>query len=157
MKLILIFTLSVLIINLECYSDSIHTNDTFSIIPPKLTQSDDGRILTFYLKSENGFAPNVNILIRKFNGTMEEYYEKTRFQAKSLNFQIIKSSFENNQSYFEYIGKLDDNQVHFYTKYVKNGEQIYVITATSLDIDWDKKKTELIKSVNSFNLNKISE
>jgi hypothetical protein len=153
MKSILIFTLSVLIINLECYSDSIHTNDTFSIIPPKLTQSDDGLVVSFVSPNGGKFAPNINVLIQTFDGTLEEYYEKSRDQVKALKFQTVKFTFENNHGYAEYIGKLENNQLHFFQKYVKNGKKIFVVTATSLEIDWENKKTELINSVNSFKLN----
>lgn len=157
MKSILTLIISVLIINLKCYGESIHTNEIFSIKPPTLRQSDEGLALVFYSPSGGKFSPNVNVLIQSFDGTMEEYYEKSRDQIKALKFQTIKSSFENNQAYFEYIGKLENNQMHFYQKYVKNGKKFYVVTATILEIDWENKKTELIKSVNSFNLNKISE
>jgi hypothetical protein len=153
MKSILIFTLSVLIINLECYSDSIHTNEIFSIKPPKIKQSDEGMVLAFYSQSVNKFARNINVMIQSFDGTMEEYYEKSRDQIKTVKFQIIKTSFEKNKAFFEYTGTVADKQLHFYQMYVKNGNKFYVVTATALDIDWDNQKSELINSVNSFKLN----
>lgn len=114
-------------------------------------------VLGFYLPSVNNFAGNISVIIQTFDGTMEEYYEKSRDQIKKFKLQIIKTSFEKNQAFFEYTGKLADNKLHFYQMYVKNGNKLYVLTATALDIDWDNQKSELINSVNSFKLNKISE
>lgn len=153
----LIISISIFLIAIKCIGQNTHTNDIFSITPPKIKKSDEGMVLAFYLPSVNKFAGNINVIIQTFDGTMEEYYGKSRDQIKTFKFQIIKTSFEKNQAFFEYTGKLADNQLHFYQMYVKNGNKFYVATATALDIDWENQKSELINSVNSFKLNKISE
>lgn len=153
MKSTFILKIIILLINSKCYGESIHTNDIFSIKPPKLNQSDDGMVLAFYLPSVNKFARNISVIIQTFDGTMDEYYELSIDQVKKAKFKIIKSSFEKNQALFEYTGKIENNQLHFFQKFFKSGNKFYVVTATSLDIDWENKKTELINSVNSFKFN----
>lgn len=157
MKLIFIFTLSILLINSQCYGESIHTNEIFSIKPPKLRESDQGVVLYFYSQNGGKLVPNVNVLIQTFDGTMEDNIEKSRDQIKAMKLKTIKMSIETNQAFIEYNGNIENNQMHFYQKCVKNGNKFYIITATSLETDWESKKYELINSVNSFKLNKISE
>lgn len=154
MKLILIFILSVITINSQCNGESIHTNDIFSITPPKIGRSDEGIVLLFYSPNGGKLVPNVNVLIQTFDGTMEDNVLKSRDQIKALKLKTIKMSIETNHAFIEYSGNLENNQLHFYQKCVKNGNKFYIITATSLESDWDSKKSELINSVNSFKLNK---
>ena len=44
--------------------------------------------------------------------------------------------------------------LHWYARAIKLENKIYLVTATSLQTNWDENKTELIKSVNSFSFKK---
>lgn len=155
MKLIFILTISVLTINFKSNGDSLHKNEIFSIKPPEFRDSDEGFVLFFYSPNGSKIVPNLNVLIQTFDGTMEDMIEKSRDQIKSLNLKTIKMSIETNQAFIEYNGNMETNKMHFYQKCVKNGNKFYIITATSLETDWDSKKSELVNSVNSFKLNHL--
>jgi len=154
MNQILIIAISIFLITIKCTGENTHTNDIFSITPPKIGRSDEGIVLYFYSPNGGKLVPNVNVLIQTFDGTMEDNVLNSRDQIKALKLKTIKMSIETNQAFIEYSGNLENNKMHFYQKCVKNGTKFYIITATSPEADWDSKKSELINSVNSFKLNK---
>jgi hypothetical protein len=114
MQSIFILTISFLLINSQCYGDSLHKNEIFSIKPPGFRESDEGLILFFYSPNGSKIVPNVNVLIQNFDGTMEDMIEKSRDQIKSMNLKTIKMSIETNQAFIEYNGNMENNQMHFF-------------------------------------------
>ena len=142
--------------SLSCFGANIYTNNIFSIKTPNVKENTDGILCSFYIQPNGGkFASNVLVQVQESNMTAEEFYDKQRSDCKSMNFKTIKTNLGNNSAVIEYTGQFGGNYLHWYQRILKSENKFFIITATSLDSDWKKDKTELLNSVDSFNLNNI--
>ena len=108
--------------------------------------------LMMFLPVENGFAPNVNVQIQPFPGTIEEYIKVTKGQftemSLKLNFEKLVSK---NEWLCEYSGSLKGGKaMHWYAKVVVASGKAYLATATTLEESWKAEADLLKKNVESF-------
>ncbi|OPX54406.1 hypothetical protein SAMN02745127_02813 [Oceanospirillum multiglobuliferum] len=108
------------------------------------------QVLQMYLPADNGFASNVNVLIQPYPGTLEDYKKLSDAQFAQLGLTIITSTISDGVLIFEYKGVVQGQNLHFYSKAIKNGNNFYLATATDSASNWSKNKGLLMKSVNSF-------
>lgn len=106
--------------------------------------------LVMSLPPEQGFSANVNVQIQPYEGSINEYKRLSDIQFYELEFNVFRSDTLNNTAFFEYTGKLNDTPLHWYAKAVKVGAHVYLVTATSLDALWDKYRSDLTRTVDSF-------
>jgi hypothetical protein len=120
----------------------------------KNTGSEPYQVAYFFLAPSDGFAANVNIQKQPFSGTIEEYDALSTKQFQDLKLELVNRSSKTNTLLYEYRGEMEGNKLHFYSKAVKSGPSIYLVTATSLDSRWNQQKGSLVKSVDSFSVMK---
>ncbi|MBI3186627.1 MAG: hypothetical protein HYZ31_02000 [Gammaproteobacteria bacterium] len=108
--------------------------------------------LIMMLPAEGGFAANVNVQIQPYAGSLADYKKLSESQFSQLGFKVMTSAIDKNILTFEYAGSMSDQTLHWYSRAIKKGNFIYLVTATSQERNWLKNKAALETSVNSFKL-----
>ncbi|MBU2869861.1 hypothetical protein [Colwellia sp. E2M01] len=108
--------------------------------------------IQMFLPPLNGFAPNVNVQIQAYNGTIKQYRKLSEEQFKQYDFTILSIKETDNLLSLEYIGSMQGLSLHWYAKAFKKGSHVYLVTATGTQADWEVNKEELMSNVNSFQL-----
>ena len=120
--------------------------------PPPLAGSQPLQML---LPAVNNFSANVNVQIQPYNGTLSQYKDISDSQFKQYGFKPVLSKINSNSITFEYTGLMSGKNLHWYSKAYKQGNFIYLVTATEQESNWLKTKNQLISVVDSFKLNKM--
>lgn len=102
------------------------------------------------LPSVNGFAPNVNVQIQPYSGSIDDYKKLSTGQFSLMGLEVISISSSGNELYFEYAGSLAGMNLHFYAKAIKNGDYVYLATATDTKTGWPQSFEKLKSVVDSF-------
>lgn len=110
------------------------------------------KVIQMFLPPQNGFAANVNVVIQPYTGTMKEYKKLSEAQFKQTGLTLLSIKQNDNSVSFEYTGVMQGILLKWYSIAHKKENIVYLITATSPKIDWEKNKKKLINSVNSFKL-----
>lgn len=114
-------------------------------------QGESTTALMTFLPVTEGFAPNINVIIQSFAGTIEEYNKITMDQFKSMNLKVISESNPSpKETVFEYAGKMNGQDLHFYARAISKGSKIYLVTATAKQTQWPSVGKTLRKHVDSF-------
>lgn len=124
----------------------------YDFTPPAFPHTVGGQVFQHYLPAADGFAANVNLQIQPFEGSMDEYIELSNEQFEQLDFAVVDMSRGDNEVIYEYRGRLQNTDLHWYSRVIKQGNYYYVVTATALESRWDTERDQLIDSVNSFSL-----
>ena len=125
----------------------------FSIDSLEASPSNNGgQVLYMFLPTENGFSPNINVMIQPYLGTIEQYRSLSEAQFKRAAWKIISIQDKGNTITFEYSGLFRGNQMHWYAKAVKKGDLVYLVTGTDSQLTWGKNKSKLMIAVDSFKL-----
>lgn len=111
-------------------------------------------VLAMYLPPSNSFAPNINIQIQPFGGTLDDYIALSKQQIDSLNLTVINVTIsEDGYAILEYMGDLQGASFRWYARVGMRDGKIYLVTATATQSQWDEVSTKLIECVKSFQLN----
>lgn len=154
-----IATISILLIFLASGALAAEQRNTFvsndlgiSIEAPidKDTKSPTYQIAMFFLPTSDNFAANVNVQKQQFIEPIEAYDKLTTSQFKQFNMTVLNRTLRTNELRYEYKGDMQGRTLHWYAKAIKTGQHVYLVTATSLDSQWEQQKSLLIKSVDSF-------
>jgi len=122
--------------------DSLDPSPTSGVIQP----------IQMFLPPVNGFAPNVNVQVQAYDGTIKQYRELSEGQFKQFDFTILSIKETDNSLSLEYTGSMQGLNLHWYAKVFKKGNHAYLVTATGTQADWEVNKEKLISNVNSFQL-----
>lgn len=122
----------------------------FSLAPPLTEEAKAGVVAMFFLPPKNGFGANVNVMVQDYQGTLAEYDTLSQKQFKDIGFRVIESKIGDKSIFYEYAGKQNKMDLHFYVKVWKKADKMYLITATGLEMDWEEQKDALMNSVKSF-------
>ena len=114
--------------------------------------SNGNQPITMLLPSEHGFSANVNVQIQTFENSLLEYQNLSELQFKQMNIELLRAEIKNGILQYEYKGFYEQRNLHWYAKAMKSGPYVYLATATSLEINWQQNRFELIKAVDSFKL-----
>lgn len=106
------------------------------------------------LPRKNGFAASVNVQVQSFNDTLANYKKSSDIQFEQAGLVVKTSELKGDALTFEYVGEMNKHKFHWYSRAYKKNDFIYLVTATSLEIDWFENEEQLITTVNSFELNK---
>ena len=109
--------------------------------------------VSLQLPVSDGFAPNVNVMIQPFPGTIKDYADMSRGQFRAMNMTIKDAHITPTSIRWTYVGVLKGRTLKFYARALKRGDQIYLVTATALAAQWTKVGAKLVTVVDSFALN----
>jgi len=132
-------------IDLPQYGFSIEALDA----PPSTTTATTA-LMTF-LPASDGFAPNVNVNIQPYPGSMASYVAMSKEQFKQMNWTVVaeKQNGEN-EWIVEYTGPMQGNNLHFYARAVANRGKVYLVTASAKETQWSSVSGLLRKAVDAF-------
>ncbi|MDH4100284.1 MAG: hypothetical protein OEV28_06880 [Nitrospirota bacterium] len=108
------------------------------------------QIAMFFLPASDNFAANVNVQKQQFIEPIEAYDKLTTSQFKEFNLTVLNRTLKGNELRYEYKSDMQGRKLHWYARAIKAGQHVYLVTATSLDSQWEQQKSLLIKSVESF-------
>jgi hypothetical protein len=106
-----------------------------------------------FLQPTGGFAPNVNVLIQDFPNSINDYVSLTKKEFDSAGIKVLNERMASaNEWVVEYAGTLSGRSLHWYARAVKNGDKVYLTTATATPEQWTQVSSKLIQCVDSFAL-----
>ena len=109
--------------------------------------------VVLFLQPTGGFAPNVNVLIQDFPSSISEYVSVTKKEFDSAGIKVVDERLVSpNEWMVEYAGTLSGRSLHWYARAVKNGDKVYLITATATPEQWEQVSSKLKACVDSFAL-----
>ena len=120
--------------------------------PPNFPENSNGQVFHYFLPAYSGFAGNVNLLIQPFSGSLNDYNKLTQQQFKSIGFEVIRTEILESEIIYEYKGMSSGHALYWFSRAIKQGDKIYLVTATALQERWKIEKAILIKSTMSFKL-----
>jgi hypothetical protein len=109
-----------------------------------------------YLKPSGGFAPNVNVLIQNFPSSINDYVSITKKEFDSAGIKVVnEQTVSANEWNVEYAGTLSGRSLHWYARAVKNGDKVFLTTATATPEQWEQVSPKLKQCVDSFVLTNV--
>jgi len=101
--------------------------------------------------TSDGFAPNVNVLIQVFDGTLEDYVNVSRQELQRAGLTVLRAEIvDGAYAVFEHTGTMAGVDLRWYAKAVPGDGVIYLATATATQRYWDAVKDLLIATVDSL-------
>jgi len=113
------------------------------------------QVLMLQLPSDGTFAPNVNIQIQPFPGSMDDYVKTSLDEFKQLGLTLSsKKKTGEDAVTLEYSGTMRGLPLQFYARAVKKKSTgvVYLITGTTHSGQWAKSGPEIKACVDSFKL-----
>ena len=107
-----------------------------------------------YLTPTEGFAPNVNVIIQDFAGSVADYVSLTKKEFDTVGFKEVNDHTSANEWNVEYTGKdpASAKELHFYARAIFAGAKVYLATATATPTQWSQYSPKLMGCVNSLAL-----
>ncbi|WP_457632994.1 PsbP-related protein [Oceanithermus desulfurans] len=111
-------------------------------------------VLMMFLPPEQGFQPNVNVMVQTYDGTIADYLQLTLKQFEQLGYRTLRSGLRDGRTvYVEYSGRFQGRAMHWYAVAVANGRgRVYLTTATATEAQWPALADRLTAVVDSFRL-----
>lgn len=154
MKKAFIIAVLVSLLAYPLFADNTFTSDDldFSMSVPvsKEQKIPIYQIALFFLPASDSFAANVGVQKQKYADTLEAYAKLSLEQMKQMKWNVINHTIKENEIIYEYTGSSQNREIHWYSRALKRGDCIYLITATALESKWEEQKAELSGIVNSF-------
>lgn len=117
---------------------------------PPSTTAPTTAVMTF-LPATDGFAPNINVNIQPYAGTLTSYIAISKDQFKKMNWIIVTEKQHGESEWIvEYAGPMQGTDLHFYARAVSNNGKVYLVTATAKESNWKTVAEVLRKNVDSF-------
>jgi len=141
----------------QVQSEKLHFKQNgFSINPlEEAAKNDTYQALMMYLSISDQFAPNVNVQIKPFTGTIEDYVKQTKQLLDQGNLKLIQGNVLGKNIYvIECSGSYKDLSLHLYVRSVLTAGRIYLVTATATETQWKTYSGKLKSCVDSFELDK---
>lgn len=108
--------------------------------------------VTMFLPATDAFAPNVNVQIQPYQGTIAEYVNLSQQQFRSIGLRVLSEVSTDSTVVWEYEGRLQGRALHWYAKAVQEQGKIYLVTATATDAQWRTVSAQLRACVDSFGI-----
>ena len=106
-----------------------------------------------FLPAQDGFAPNVNVVIQPFPGTIKDYVSLSKAQFEEMKWSIISERTASDTEWIaEYSGSMQQTSLHWYARAILKSGKVYLVTATASESAWKTVADSLRKSVDSFQL-----
>lgn len=128
------------------------TKAGFSIAPLEAPPGETSQqVLMMFLPVTDKFAPNVNVQIQPYAGTIAEYIALSLEEFKRMGLKLSQQkSLGKSAVVFEYAGKLKGQPYHWYARAEKSGGKVYLVTAAATDEQWSTVASQLKTCVDSF-------
>jgi len=115
------------------------------------------QVLAMLLPVSDGFAPNVNLQIQPYPGTMDDYMALSKAQLVQAGLKLIREArVDKAATVIEYSGTMQGRKLRFYARMVLREKKVYLITATAAEEQWASVAAKLKACVDSFRLQKPS-
>lgn len=112
-------------------------------------------IVMFLPPTADYFTPNVNVQIQPYPGTIADYIALTKQQIEDAGWELLNQPTpKKNVVILEFAGAPQGFGLHWYAKAVKDGDRVYLVTATASEDFWADVAEQLKSTVESFKLKK---
>ena len=123
----------------------------FSIHPLKgKSASATQQVLTMTMPASAGFAPNVNVQVQPFDGTLDDYMKISREQFKAMGITMVQEKREGKSIILEYKGQMQGMPLHWYARAVQAQGKIFLTTGTAAESQWASVAAQIKECVGSF-------
>ena len=110
-------------------------------------------VIQTFLPATDGFAPNINVQIQPYTGTIKDYATTSKSQFEQMKWKVVSDQQPNDSEWnVEYTGSFHGSDLHFYARAVSANGKVYLITATAKESQWATMGDTLLKHVQSFKL-----
>jgi hypothetical protein len=110
-----------------------------------------GVILYTMLPPTFDFAPNVNVMVQEYAGSLADYKALSDQQIVEMGLSIVKSEIVGGAEFvMEYKGKQNDLDLHFLVRAIPSGSRYYLVTGTTLEKQWRGISKQIRDCVESF-------
>lgn len=117
------------------------------------TTGNPAQALIMFLPASEGFAPNVNVQIQPYPGTLASYVELSQKQFEQVKFEVIAQKVDADTEWrVEYRSPSPNGPLRHYARAVVAPGQVYLVTATAKDSQWTAVEAILRRHVDSFRL-----
>lgn len=125
----------------------------YSIAPLEAVSEDAVyQSLMMFLPVSGMFAPNVNVQIQLFGGSLEEYLSLSRQQFVEAGFALLNERADAGGVALEYKGVFQGHELHWYARVAQAKGKIYLVTATAAESQWETVAAQLKACVDSFRI-----
>lgn len=106
-----------------------------------------------FLPVTDGFAPNINVQIQPYAGSMADYITISKQQFAPMQWKVVsEKTVGDNEWVAEYTGPLQGNDLHFYARALSRNGKVYLVTGTAKQTQWPTVGDTIRKHVDSFKL-----
>jgi hypothetical protein len=157
MKIFTALTLAV-IFALSCFAGEADTRlqfktNGFSIAPLEcVSDTTPYQPVMMFLPATEAFAPNVNVQIQPYDGTLKDFVALSQQQFKAGGFTVLKEKMTEATVAWEYSGMLQGRKLHWYARALQKKNKIYLVTATATESQWVTVSAKLKNCVDSFRI-----
>jgi hypothetical protein len=110
-------------------------------------------VIQTFLPATDGFAPNINVQIQPYTGTIKDYAATSKRQFEQMKWRLVSDQQPNDNEWnVEYTGSFNGSDLHFLARAVSANGKVYLITATAKESQWMTVGDTLRKHVESFKL-----
>ena len=102
------------------------------------------------LPPSDAFAPNVNVQIQPFTGTMKEYADLSEQQFNAASLVVLGETHTRTSVLWEYSGMFRGRKLHWYARAELGEGKVYLVTATATESQWSTVSAQLKACVDSF-------
>lgn len=114
-------------------------------------------VVMMFLPASEGFAPNVNVNIQPYTGTIKEYAALSRRQFAAAKYTVVREKLSPTSAVWEYSGEAQGRKLHWYAKAVRKEGKVYLVTATSTEAQWKTVSARLKACVDSLSVDKAEQ
>ena len=110
-------------------------------------------VIQTFLPATDGFAPNINVQIQPYTGTMKDFATTSKSEFEQMKWKVVSDQQPNDNEWnVEYTGSFHNSDLHFYARAVSANGKVYLITATAKESQWSTVGDTLRKHLESFKL-----
>src|SRR5246127_246445 len=110
-------------------------------------------VIQTFLPATDGFAPNINVQVQPYTGTIKDYATTSKSQFEQMKWKVVSDQQPNDSEWnVEYTGSFNGSDLHFYARAVSANGKVYLITATAKESQWATVGDTLLKHIQSFKL-----
>ena len=119
-----------------------------------LIEKEPGKTLFIKVDEGGGVSANINIQIHQFPGTLKEYMDLSRAQFDQFfekGWKILSEKQDGEkEASCEVVGSRKGKEYHSFSRAVKEGPKLYLITATALQEQWGSVGEKMRRHVDAF-------
>jgi hypothetical protein len=116
-----------------------------------------GKTLFIKVDETGSASANINVQIHQFPGTLKEYMDLSRNQFEQFfekGWKILSEKQDGEKEVScEVVGTRKGKEYHSFSRAVKEGNKLYLITATALQEQWGSVGEKMRRHVDAFKAN----